>query len=155
MRLHPSTKTAINTIIHKFKPRPPDRNDKEEKKFTIHLDTYMDISMREEMATTPDPFQLPEVMPLYKEEMYYYAVLMLNHTIVAIFKDNSDIYVRPMDINMLVNFMRLCPQETVNDRKPFYEDMCLPGMTEDYKLPVLVTFCPVTDLKILYVCEER
>ena len=28
-------------------------------------------------------------------------------------------------------------------------------MTEDYKLPVLITFCKVSDLKLLYVCEER
>ena len=116
MRIHPTTRTCINSIIHQFKPRPPDRNDKEEKKFTIHLDTYMDISQREEMVQTPEPFQLPEVMPLYKDEMYYYAVLMLNHTIVAIFKDNAEIYVRPTDINMLVNFTRLCPTEQVESR---------------------------------------
>lgn len=37
----------------------------------------------------------------------------------------------------------------------FFKEICLPGMTEDYKLPILYTYCHRSDLKIIYVCEEK
>ena len=66
------------------------------------------------------------------EYLYYYGVIMMNKTVVTIFKNNPDIAVTPADINCLLNF-------THNNRfkeNEYFTEICLPGMTEEFRLPV-------------------
>ena len=42
-------------------------------------------------------------LPDFDDDMYYYGVLMMNHTVVTIFKQIADIAITPADINILHN----------------------------------------------------
>lgn len=87
--------------------------------------------------------------------MYYYGLLMMNHSIVTIFKNHKDIAVTPCDVNIMFNYTKTNLKDRKPDELSFFKEICLPGMTEDYKLPVLYTYCNRSDLKIIYVCEEK
>jgi hypothetical protein len=79
---------------------------------------------------------------------------MLNHTVISIFKNHPDIAVTPADINILHNYTKTNLKDRDEADKSFVREICLPGMTEDFRLPVLYTYCSRSDLKICYVCEE-
>lgn len=65
--------------------------------------------------------------------------MFLEETVVTIFKNNQNIKVTPADINVILNFMKT--NETALQRlQPCFEEICLPGMTEEYKLPVFFKF---------------
>ena len=84
---------------------------------------------------------------------------MMDHTVVTIFKHNKDIAVRPADINMIHTYS----QSNLNNRKitetEFWREMCLPGMTEDFRLPVFFSYFPdkdqISKLKLVFVCEDK
>lgn len=38
--------------------------------------------------------------------MYYYGILMMNHTVITIFKNQRDIAVTPCDINLMMHFTK-------------------------------------------------
>jgi hypothetical protein len=80
---------------------------------------------------------------------------MMNHSVISIFKNNPDIAVTPADINILHSYTKTNLKDRNIDDVSFFKEICLPGMTEDFKLPVLYTYCQKSDLKIVYVCEER
>jgi hypothetical protein len=94
------------------------------------------------------------------EELYYYGVIMMAHSIITIFKNNLDISVTSVDINVIHNW---CSTNLANRTKDsplnFWQEMCLPGMTEDFMLPVYFNYYPdenqASELKIIYVCEEQ
>lgn len=79
----------------------------------------------------------------------------MNHTIVTIFKNHKDIAVTPCDVNIMFNYTKTNLKDRDPEDKAFFREICLPGMTEEYKLPVLYTYCDKSDLKIIYVCEEK
>jgi len=70
------------------------------------------------------------------EDLYYYALVMLKSTVVAIFKNNSEITVTPTDINLLQKYCQLKLDSDVKGKTDaddeFYRYVCLPGMTEDF-----------------------
>jgi len=72
-------------------------------------------------------------------DAYYFGLLMVDETVVSIFKNNRSIRVTPADINVLVNFIKT-NQEPLRRLQPCFEEICLPGMTEDYKLPVFFKY---------------
>ena len=37
---------------------------------------------------------------------FYYGLLIIDQTVVTVFKNNSEIAVTPADVNMLLNFMK-------------------------------------------------
>ena len=85
---------------------------------------------------------------------------MMAHSVVTIFKNNSDISVTSVDINVLHNWCNTnLNNRTKESPTDFWTEICLPGMTEDFMLPVYFNFYPdeekVSDLKIIYVCEEQ
>lgn len=41
-----------------------------------------------------------------EEDSYYFGLLLLDETVVTIFKNNPNIRVTPADINVLLNFMK-------------------------------------------------
>lgn len=57
----------------------------------------------------------------------------------------------------MINFTKTTIQrdKELDADRAFFKEVCLPGMTEDYKLPVLYTYATYSDLKIIYVCEEQ
>jgi hypothetical protein len=54
---------------------------------------------------------------------------MVKQTVVAIFKNNQDIAVTPPDVNTIINY-----SQTYNtqNNESFFQEICLPGMTEDF-----------------------
>ena len=99
---------------------------------------------------------------------------MLDETVVTIFKNNQNISVTPADVNVLLNFIK-SHQEVMKRLQPCFEEICLPGMTEEYKLPVFFKYNEVklkTDptnadgsgnpadlpphrcLKLVYACQD-
>ena len=84
----------------------------------------------------------------------------MSHSVVTIFKNNEDIAVTPCDINAIHNYCHTHHGDRTKDSKcGFWQDMCLPGMTEGHKLPVYFSYFndpnQPSDLKIVYVCEEQ
>jgi hypothetical protein len=87
--------------------------------------------------------------------MYYYGLLMMNHTVITIFKNQRDIAVTPCDINIMINYTKTNLKDRETEDRSFFREICLPGMTEDFRLPVLYNYSSKSDLKIIYVCEEK
>lgn len=82
------------------------------------------------------------------------------HSVVTIFKNNSDISVTSADINVINNWCHTNLIHRPKDADPnFWDELCLPGMTEDFMLPVFFNYYStndqLSDLKIIYVCEEQ
>lgn len=87
--------------------------------------------------------------------MYYYGLLMMNHSVITIFKNQADIAVTPTDINIMINYTKTNLKDRDEEDRCFFREICLPGMTEDFKLPVFYCYSAKSDLKIIYVCEEQ
>lgn len=108
----------------------------------------------------------------------------MDTTVVTIFKSNQDIQVAPQDISLIlthinVTLARQQRRKSVSGqgrmRTAFFEEMCLPGMTQDFRLPVFFRFFDESQydmsldekgrnqeevvkakmLKMVFVCEER
>jgi hypothetical protein len=74
-----------------------------------------------------------------EEDYFYFCIMMLDETVVTIFKNNKNIRVTPADINVILNFMKT-NQVALRCMQPCFEEICLPGMTEEYKLPVFFKY---------------
>jgi hypothetical protein len=89
------------------------------------------------------------------EYLYYYGIIMMKNTVVTVFKNNADIAVTPADINVLLNFT----QNNNFRENEYFTEICLPGMTEEFRLPVFfkhyVKDSQKTDLKIILACEDQ
>lgn len=147
MRLHPMTRATINQIVNKYKPRINEDLPIEDLRQSV-------VSAAGEVkAATPE-----EVAEL--EQLYYYGIMMMSHSVVTIFKNNEDIAVTPCDINAIHNWCHTnLGDRTKESKSDFWQEMCLPGMTEGHKLPVYFNYFndpnQPSDLKIVYVCEEQ
>lgn len=82
---------------------------------------------------------------------------MASSTVVAIFKSSQRTKVKPADINLLVNFMTE-HSKRLKKRAPCFFSMCMPGLTEDFKMSVFFhTSNRVSGqfgLKLVIVTEE-
>lgn len=145
MRLHPMTRAAVNTIILKHKPANGEELDSEYNENVPHSKASPGNDAKDQKKEKSE-----------ESDMYYYGLLMMNHTVITIFKNQRDIAVTPCDINLMINFTKTNIQDVRKDEhRSFFREVCLPGMTEDFKLPVLYTYSSKSDLKIIYVCEEQ
>ena len=41
------------------------------------------------------------------------------------------------------------------DNSPVFETMCLPGMTEQFKLYIYIHIDPESNIRFIFVCEEN
>lgn len=57
------------------------------------------------------------------------------------------------DINLLFNFMQI-NEERLKRESPVFESLCMPGLTEEYKLSVFFFYEKESNLRVIYVCEE-
>ena len=69
----------------------------------------------------------------------------MNNTVVTIFKNNPDIAVTPQDVNLIFNFTHtnelIRKQDFPEDKSnEFFYELCLPGMTEEFRLPVFFKY---------------
>lgn len=79
------------------------------------------------------------------DSLYYYGLVMMDSTVVTIFKNNSEIAVTPADVNLIFNFVHI--NELIHKEKgsqppngEFFHELCLPGMTEEFRLPVFFKY---------------
>ena len=90
-------------------------------------------------------------------ESFYFGLLVANRTVVAVFKSNSRIEVAPADINCLIYYMTE-HQSRLKKRAPCFANMCVPGLTEEFKMSVFFHVSnriPNKDaLKLIIVTEE-
>ena len=133
------TRGAINNIILLHKPSK-------------------DLPVPIDEAETLDPVETPKEDDLNEDELeylYYYGVVLMNKTVVTIFKNNPDIAVTPADINCLFNFTK----NNEFKENEYFTEICLPGMTEEFRLPVFFKHFlqneQKTDLKIVFACEDQ
>ena len=133
LRLHPVTRGAINTIINRYKPRKREIEKLKESEYERRASVEAELALEDNIAE--EGF----------EDMYYYGLVMMANTVVTIFKNDSDIAVTPADINMLHNFCHTNLKHRQADECNFWKEMCLPGMTEDFRLPVFFTFYDAPD----------
>jgi hypothetical protein len=100
------------------------------------------ISKHKAALANGDIYQEEETFGRYEEQEddnYYYGILFMDHTVVTIFKNNKQIAVTPADINCLLNFIKT-NSDQLRKLQPCFEEICLPGMTEDFKLPVFFKY---------------
>ena len=180
LRLHPMTRGAINNIVLKHKKL---------------LLTHMQAKLHAQAAVTPEVEAMRRENPMWQdinendaakeeeeeESIYYYGLLLMDTTVVTIFKSNQDIQVAPQDISLILTFLNVTYKRQQRHRKDnrsqtqFFEEMCLPGMTQDFRLPVFFKFfdenkhdqtadekgrkqpeeVKAKSLKIVFVCEEK
>lgn len=55
---------------------------------------------------------------------------------------------------MIMNFIEV-NLERLKEESPVFETLCLPGMTEEYRLNMFLHIEPDSDLKLLYITEEN
>ena len=77
MRLHPMTRAAVNSIILKHKPSKFDDNSHEPLEFDFNENTPQ--------GKIQSPDNTPEAPS--EPDLYYYGLLMMNHTVITIFKN--------------------------------------------------------------------
>jgi hypothetical protein len=96
---------------------------------------------------------------------------MTETCVVTIFKSNPDIAVMPQDINLITCYDQLTLKPEIGEaqakgiiKDKFFREICLPGMTEDFRLPVLFKYHTYgegdatksfTGIKVVFVCEEK
>ena len=66
---------------------------------------------------------------------FYFGLIVANHTVVGIFKSKPSINVRPADIIVLLTFLTE-HAERLKKRAPCFFNMCVPSLTENYKMSV-------------------
>jgi len=81
------------------------------------------------------------------DSLYYYGALIVKHSVVTVFKNNPDISVTPADLNILINYSIFNVenkfQEVEGEKEQemeLFTEVCLPGMTEDFRLPVFFKY---------------
>ena len=85
---------------------------------------------------------------------FYFGILLAKHTVVSIFRTSSKITVQPTDINLVLNFVK-AHEVNLKKRVPCFVNMCLPGLTEDYKMSLFFNISkPDTGLSLIIVAEE-
>ena len=114
LRLHPMTRGVINNIINKH------RNALQNGEIVGDEETQGKYEDQEADA-------------------YYYGLLFVDQTVVTIFKNNEQIAVTPADVNCILNFIKTNSGQ-LRKLQPCFEELCLPGMTEEYKLPVFFKY---------------
>lgn len=76
--------------------------------------------------------------------LYYYGILIVKHTVITIFKNNSDIAVTPADVNIIINYSIMNLENKIEEGSmkgsELFTEICLPGMTEEFKLPVFFKY---------------
>jgi hypothetical protein len=100
--------------------------------------------------------------------LYYYGLLIVKHTVICIFKNNPDIAVTPADVNIIINYSIFNVENKFDEdggarESELFTEVCLPGMTEDFRLPVFIKYYNDEEgkekklnfgVKMVYVCEE-
>lgn len=100
--------------------------------------------------------------------LYYYGVLIVKHTVISIFKNNPDIAVTPADINIIINYSIMNLENKFDEKSErqdseLFTEICLPGMTEDFRLPVFIKYFNNKEgkdakfnfgIKMVFVCED-
>lgn len=57
-----------------------------------------------------------------------------------------------IDIQILLNYLNVYDEE-LREKSPCFRAICLPGMTEAYKLHVFIHLDPESELRTVFVCE--
>lgn len=81
LRLHPFSRNVVNQII----------NQHREALSSGKIKTDHPVASGDE-----DP----------EEDSYYFGLLIVDETVVSIFKNNQNIRVTPADVNVIMNFMK-------------------------------------------------
>jgi hypothetical protein len=88
------------------------------------------------------------------ESLYYYGALIVKHSVVTVFKNNPDISVTPADLNILINYSIFNVENKFQEGEgdgeqeqemELFTEVCLPGMTEDFRLPVYFKYFHSTE----------
>ena len=59
------------------------------------------------------------------------------------------------DINVIFNYIQTHGERIKRREKPEFDAICLPGMTEDYRLNVYIHMDPKSTLRIIYASEDN
>ncbi len=68
-------------------------------------------------------------------------------------KGNPKVNIQPADLNILQTFINLNASK-LPEHSPFLTRLCLPGLTEEFKLQVLLYAEQYSLLKTVFVAEE-
>jgi len=87
-------------------------------------------------------------------DTYYYGLILTEKTVVSIIKNNPRISVVPLDIKVIFNYID-SNFERICEKIMIFEPLCLPGMSEDYRLNLFVQIEADSIIKIVFITEER
>ncbi len=73
---------------------------------------------------------------------------------MALLKNDPNITIVPTDINLIHNYI-LTNDERLQDSSPLFESLCLPGISESFKLHLFIYVDLETNLRFVYVCEDN
>jgi len=126
LRLHPVTRAAVNDIILKHKPasKPPPEEQKEE------------TPSESTKADDDDGIDI--------DRLYYYGVIMIKYSVVTIFKNNAIITIESADLNSIIHHTIFNVEYKIEKGEiketELFTELCIPGMTADYRLPVFIKY---------------
>ena len=128
LRLHPMTRGAINNIVSKYKRvylspgRSASTNSNNPPLEGMSADNPMLQSQVESEANEEE-----------EESIYYYGLVLMDTTVVTIFKSNQDIQVAPQDISLILTHINITMRMESSGKKSqsysAFKELCLPGMT--------------------------
>lgn len=88
-----------------------------------------------------------------QHEKFYFGLILMDSTVVGLIKGEQKIVAVPTDISMILNFINTnLPR--LKQKSPSFELLCLPGLTEEYKVNLFIHLEPDSALKIIFASDE-
>ena len=96
----------------------------------------------------------------------YYGLILAEKSVVGLIKNDPSITIIPSgkfsfafnacmsDIQIILNYI-ITNDERLQDTSPVFEAICLPGMTEAFKLHIFIFIEEDSNMRFVYVCEEN
>ena len=122
-----------------------------DKSLQTFLNMYLPLRMDKQTQEHVD-FVISKTKP--QAGTFYFGILLARNTVVAIFRTSNKILVQPADVNLVLNFVT-AHSANLQKRAPCFVNMCLPGLTEDYKMSCFFNLSkPDHALRLVIVSEE-
>ncbi|CDW87641.1 UNKNOWN [Stylonychia lemnae] len=87
-------------------------------------------------------------------DKYYFGLVLMEGTVVGVIKNEMKITVVPTDINMIMNYINT-NLHNLRTKTPSFETICLPGLTEEYKLNLFVHLEKDSPFKVIFASDEN
>ena len=109
--------------------------------------------------------KLAQIVSRFKPDFknFFYGFLMAEKSVVSLIKNDPTITIIPagnlppnplLDISLLLNYI-LTNDDYLQTSSPVFTTLCLPGMSESFKLHIYIYVEEESNLRFVYVCDDN